>query len=234
MPAPLVLVHGGQQGAWAFDLLIPELRRLGREGIAIDLPAEDLEAGASEYADLIVQATRGFGDIVLVGHSMGGLTIPIVAARRQVRRLVFVCAAYPEPGRSHLDVRALQPGESVSAGPAAAWEQPGDAHLLPPDLARELFFHDCPPQIQDWAIARMRRQARKPLREVTPLRAWPPTPLDLIITTDDRCIPRESALRTASRLFGITPVELPGGHCPSLSRPAELARTLVDLTRTSN
>jgi len=30
------------------------------------------------------------GDVVAVGHSLGGLTIPLVAAARPVRRLIFL------------------------------------------------------------------------------------------------------------------------------------------------
>jgi pimeloyl-ACP methyl ester carboxylesterase len=153
--------------------------------------------------------------------------IPVVATRRAVARLVFVCAAYPEPGRSHIDVRANQPGEAVAAGPSSAWEQPGDAHVMPPDLAREMFFHDCPADVQDWAISNLRLQARRPLWEPSPLDAWPDVPRTLIIATDDRCIPRASALRTAQRLFGVAPLELPGGHCPMLSRPGELADLMI-------
>ena len=230
MPPVFGLVHGGQQGAWAYDLLASELRARGYTAIAPDLPAEDTTAGAAEYAAVERRALEGQGDeVVLVGHSLGGLTIPLVASQRPVARLVFVCAAYPEPGRSHFQVRAEEPGESVSAGPASAWEQPGDSHRLSPDLARALFFHDCTPTLQEWAIARMRPQARKPLREITPLTAWPTTPRSLIIAADDRCIPRASAIRTAQRLFGETPMELPGGHCPALARPAQLADLLVSL-----
>ena len=223
-----VLVHGGQQGAWVFDRLIPELNRHGYGGLALEMPAGDPDAGASEYADLIVRSLAAVtDDVVLVGHSMGGLTIPLVAQRRTVRQLVFVCAAYPEPGRSHFDVKAREPGENVSGGASTAWQQPGDFHLLPRELARGLFFHDCTPDVQEWALDRLRRQARKPLREETPLTRWPDTPRTLIVTTDDRCIPLDSARRTAMRVFGVEPMELPGGHCPSLSRPALLAETLI-------
>jgi pimeloyl-ACP methyl ester carboxylesterase len=69
------------------------------------------------------------------------------------------------------------------------------------------------------------------MSEVTPLTKWPDTPRSLIIATDDRCIPRESALRTASRLFNETPIEIPGGHCPALSRPRLLAETLLEVSR---
>jgi len=212
-----------------YELLVAELNRRGYDALALDMPAGDANAGASEYAELIVRELGGVGDdVVLVGHSMGGLTIPLVPARRPVQRLVFVSGAYPEPGRSHFEVKAAEPGENVGSGPAAAWEQPGDFHMLPRESAREFFFHDCTPELQEWALDRMRLQARKPLREKTPLASWPDVPRSLIAATDDRCISIESARRTAQRLFGEAPVEIPGGHCPSLSRPALLADLLID------
>ena len=231
MTQQFLLVHGGQQGAWAYDLLIPEIRRLGHGALAVELPAGDPDAGAAEYSDVVERAMDDLGEhVVLVGHSLGGLTIPLVAARRPVSRLIFVCAAYPEPGRSHMQVRNEEPEEAIGIGPSSAWQQAGDSHVLSPDAAREYFFHDCSPEIQEWAVSKMRPQSRKPLREITPLQSWPDTSRSLIVTTEDRCIPRESAVRTAQRLFGEAPIELPGGHCPMLSRPAMLARTLVDLT----
>jgi pimeloyl-ACP methyl ester carboxylesterase len=225
------LVHGGQQGAWVFDLLRGELDAKGFGSIAVELPASDTTAGTARYAEIITSALSTVaGDVVLLGHSMGGLTIPLVALQRPISRLVFLCAAYPEPGRSHFDVRSNQPGESVAAGPQSAWATPGDSHMLSRDLARDLFFHDCPPPLQEWALDRLRPQARRPMTEVTPLTRWPNTPRTLIIASEDRCIPRESAISTARRLFGEAPIEVPGGHCPSLSRPALLASMLVDLT----
>lgn len=231
MRPTFVLVHGGQQGPWAFDLLAPELRRRGCGALAVDLPISDPAAGAAEYAQIVALAAADAADaadIVLVGHSMGGLVIPLVAAAEPaVRRMVFVCAAYPEPGRSHLQVRSDEPGEAVSSGPSQSWRQPGDLHMLPPDQARELFYHDCPEEVREWAVSRMRPQANRPLTEITPLNRWPSTPRTLIIATDDRCIPRDSAMRTAMRLFGERPMEIPGDHCLPLSRPRELADVLL-------
>lgn len=223
-----VLIHGGQQGAWVFDRLVDSLEDRGHQALALDMPAHDANAGAAEYAETIAKSLAHVrDDVVLVGHSMGGLTIPLVPQLRPVRRLVFVCAAYPEPGRSHFEVKLEEPGENVSSGPSAAWEQPGDFHVLPRDAARELFFHDCAPDLQDWALDRLRLQAEKPLREKTPLISWPDFPRTLIIATEDRCIPLDSARRTARRLFDEEPLELPGGHCLSLSQPDLLADALV-------
>jgi hypothetical protein len=44
------------------------------------------------------------GDVVLLGVSNQGLFLPLVAAARPVRRIVFVNALIPRPGRSYLEV----------------------------------------------------------------------------------------------------------------------------------
>ena len=48
-----------------------------------------------------------------------------------------------------------------------------------------------------------------------------------MICRDDRLVGLEWARRTLPAELGVTPVELPGGHSPFLSRPAELADALV-------
>jgi pimeloyl-ACP methyl ester carboxylesterase len=226
--AVFALVHGGQHGSWCFDLLVPELERLRHSAIAVDLPIGDPDAGASEYAEVVVRSlARVREEVVLVGHSMGGLVTPLVPSLRHVGRLVFLCAAFPEPGRSHFEVKADEPAEDIGEGPRSVWEQPGDFHLTPRELAREIFYHDCPSEVQEWALDRMRPQGRRPLREITPLIHWPATPVTVINTTDDRCISRTAAQNASMRLFGHPPVELPGGHFAFLSRPAEVAAALV-------
>jgi pimeloyl-ACP methyl ester carboxylesterase len=226
--AVFALVHGGQHGAWCFGLLVPELGRLGHSAIAVDLPIGDPDGGATEYAAVVVRSLETISEeVVLVGHSMGGLVTPLVPSQRAISRLVFLCAAFPEPGRSHFEVKAGEPGEDIGEGPRSVWEQPGDWHLTPREIAREIFYHDCPADVQEWALDRMRPQFRKPLREITPLTSWPPTALTVINTADDRCISRDAARRASMRLFGRSPIELPGGHFAFLSRPAEVAAALV-------
>ncbi len=46
-----VLVHGSYHGAWCWDLLTPELERLGHRVISMDLPISDPGLGAAEYAE---------------------------------------------------------------------------------------------------------------------------------------------------------------------------------------
>jgi pimeloyl-ACP methyl ester carboxylesterase len=224
------LVHGGQHGAWCFERLIPQLRSRGHAASAVDLPIGDPNAGATEYAEVVAESLSGVtDDVIVVGHSMGGLVIPLVAQLRPVHRLMFLCAAVPEPGRSHFQVKAEEADEAAAAGAAEVWRQPGDRHLAPRENARALFYNDCDEDTQEWALNRLRPQCRKPLTEVTPLVEWPETGINVVNATEDRCIPPKAATANAMRLFGRTPVFTAGGHLPFLAHPEEVAELLVEL-----
>ena len=97
------LVHGAWHGAWCWELLEPELRSRGHGSVAVDLPSEDPAAGSARYAELIVDALAGQDDVVVVGHSLAGVTIPLVALARPVRHLVYLCGVMRDPGRSMKD-----------------------------------------------------------------------------------------------------------------------------------
>jgi pimeloyl-ACP methyl ester carboxylesterase len=89
------LVHGAFHGAWCWDRLRTELERDGHSTSAVDFPSEDPDAGAGRYADLVVEAIPKGEDVVLVGHSLGGLTIPVAASRTPTLMTVFLCALVP-------------------------------------------------------------------------------------------------------------------------------------------
>ena len=66
----------------------PELESRGHRVVAPDLPCEDVDAGVVEYAAVVCDALGGDEDAIVVGHSLGGLTIPFVPGRAHV----FLCA----------------------------------------------------------------------------------------------------------------------------------------------
>jgi len=84
--ATFVLVHGAWHGGWCWDRLRPVLAARGHDSITVDLPCEDGSASFEDYAAVTLAAIPSdASDVVLVGHSLGGMTIPIVASRRVVR-----------------------------------------------------------------------------------------------------------------------------------------------------
>jgi pimeloyl-ACP methyl ester carboxylesterase len=225
--AVFVLVHGTNHGAWCWDYLTPQLSALGHECIVVDLPCEDPDAGAAVYARHVTAALGDTNDAILVGHSLGGLTIPLVATDRHVRRLVYLCAGLPVPGSSWIDQETTNPALAQEASFVPVVHDDGTSSVTEQEAIHG-FYHDCTPEIQTWAIAHLRRQAWLPFIEQTPLARLPDVPSSVIIGRADRILPSAYTRQTAHEL-GVVAVELDGGHSPFLARPAQLARELDNL-----
>lgn len=228
------LVHGAWHGGWCWERLIPELETRGHRALAMDLPCEDPTAGCARYAEVVDRTLPSADDLVLVGHSLGGLTIPLLPARRAVRLLVFLCAVLPTPGESLGDQLARDPGiyaDGYAAHPGRVSHPDGSTSWADAGLVREVFYHDCAPDDARRAWSRLRRQASLPRREPCPLAAWPDTPRVSILCREDRAVAPAWSRRAARERLGVEALELPGGHSPFLSRPAELAALLDDLAR---
>lgn len=218
--ATFCLVHGAWHGAWCWDRLVPELEALGHGAVAVDLPSHDPNAGLADYAAAVAAAAAGAD--VLVGHSFGGLTIPLVPAKR----LVFLCALIPEPGRSLADQLAANP-RMMFDPPGRSRDDLNRSFWIDRDDAIEVLYHDCDRDEAEWAVSRLRPQGRPPNLEPCPLERLPDVPCAYILCTDDRIVSPEWSRRAARERLGVDPIELPGGHSPFLSRPGELARALV-------
>lgn len=55
------------------------------------------------------------------------------------------------------------------------------------------------------------------------------SPSAYVLCREDRTVRPDWSRSAATQLLGVDPIELPGGHCPHVSRPAELASILVSL-----
>ncbi|MGN6169379.1 MAG: alpha/beta fold hydrolase [Solirubrobacteraceae bacterium] len=97
-----VLVHGAWHDARAWDQLREVLDCRGCRSVAVDLPIEDVAVDASGYAQLVAAAAADLGPEppVIVGHSLAGITIPLVPALSPVSRLVYLAALIPRPERN--------------------------------------------------------------------------------------------------------------------------------------
>jgi len=107
--ATFVLVYGAWHGAWCWEKVIAHLHHLGHQAVAVDLPGSDPTASFDDYARVVLAAAEGLDDPILVGHSMGGQIIPIVAGHRSVSRLIYLCATFPDVGRSLFDQVESEP-----------------------------------------------------------------------------------------------------------------------------
>ncbi|MBD0293263.1 MAG: alpha/beta hydrolase [Jiangellaceae bacterium] len=205
--ATFALVHGGGGSAWDWHLVLARLRKQGHDPVAVDLPSEDDSAGWWNYADAVVEAVGHRSDLVVVGHSLGGFTAPLVCARVPVHLLVLVAAMIPAPGESFSDWWTN-----------VGYEDRGDD---------DVFYHDVAPELAAESRRRERVEVSKALGEPWPLECWPGTPTKYVLCRDDRVFPAAWARRHARERLGIEPDEMDGGHYVTLSRPRELADRLA-------
>jgi pimeloyl-ACP methyl ester carboxylesterase len=212
--ATFVPVHAAGDGAWNWHLVAAELRERGHEVVAIDLPADDKSAGLWDYADALVEAIGDRTDLVVVAHSFGGFTGPLVTARLPVKALVMVTGMIPAPGEAPADWWA-------NTGYAEARREVEDTD----DFAT--YYHDVPAEL---AAEAMRRERNHPsdraYREPWPLEAWPDVPTHFLLCRNDRVFPADWMRGVVRERLGITPDEMDCGHCPMLSHPLDLARRL--------
>lgn len=221
------LIHGAWHGAWCWEPLVAELERRGHRAVAVDLPCDDPAATTLDNAKQVAHALGDADDVIVVGHSLGGIVAPVVATLRPVRKVVLLCALIPRPGRSLSEVMGAEPEctteefnnlpRHVGDHGAVTWD---------PDVAVQAFYRACDPETARWAAARLRPQVWTTSKEITPLERWPDCELVSIVCADDEVLSPDWSRRIARDVLGSEPVELPGGHSPMLPHPAQLADAL--------
>jgi pimeloyl-ACP methyl ester carboxylesterase len=217
------LVHGSTQNASGSKLLATELERRGHRVVCPDLPADKPEAGASYYVQAVTSALREISEPpIVVAHSLSGLFLPLIAAAIPVLRMVFLAATIPQIGKS-----ALQQLQSEPKMICPEWI--GKDPTKDTGLAMRFLFHDCSPEVAQWALSTLRlTYAHGALTEVFPLGKWPEVPSSYVLCTQDRTLNPSYWCMAARERLGCVPLEINAGHCPHVSRPAELAELLID------
>jgi pimeloyl-ACP methyl ester carboxylesterase len=207
------LIHGGGGSGWDFHRLVPELAARGHDAVAPDLPITDREAGLAEFTDAVLTALGDRTDVAVVGHSYGGFTAPLVAAKVRARVLVYLAGMVPAPGE-----------------PPGQWW--GNTKFVSPAglSEAEQFFNGVPVPLAEECVAHGRDQVSKEWDEPWPLPAHPDVPTRVLLCRDDHFFPPEFQRRVARERLGLEADEVDevdGPHCAPLSHPGALADKLV-------
>ena len=217
------LVPGAGGAAWYWHRVVPLLEEAGHEAVAVDLPGADPHAGLPEYAALVESAVEGRDDVVLVGQSMGGFTVPLVAARRPLRAIVLLNAMVPLPGETAgawWDAVG-QEGARVAAARAGGY---------PAEFDLDTYFrHAVDPAVAAGGAEHERPEVDRAFETPCAFERWPDVPTHVVVGADDRFFPLELQRRVARERLGLDVDVVPGGHLAALSHPAELAAYLVDV-----
>ncbi len=228
MPA-FVLVHGGAHGAWCWERLLPLLERDPRvtRAIAIDLPGHGTRIGSkpqdeiqlADYVDTVAGDIEGadLADVVLVGHSLAGITIPHVAARlpQRLRRVVYLSTTNPALGQSVMDELQTHPLSPISRGIDVT----------------DAFCSDLDAATSAWLRSRLGPEPQGPMEEkVTRVAGPPEIPSSYVILEQDEVLPPAYQLEHAKRIRAGEVVRLAAGHSVFASQPEALAELLLRYT----
>jgi pimeloyl-ACP methyl ester carboxylesterase len=222
-----VFVHGSGQNASCWARLGAVLQDRGHAVSAPDLPKHARDWELEDHAALIADAVPD-EDAVVVAHSLSGVFLPLVASMCECSLLVFLAAVIPEPGKSIRaqfteDASMFSP-EWIAAGPR--WFDRSQQE----SLAREFLFHDCDASTIDWALGTLEPYETEHLvSQALAFDEWTDASVASIVATEDRTLSPDWIRRTSPRVLKQDAIEIPGGHCPHVSRPADLAQLLERL-----
>lgn len=236
--AEYLLIHGAWHGAWCWDDTAAALRRRGHAVTAIDLPSHGNDNAPAATVTLDSYVARigealaaAKGQVILVGHSMGGMAISAAAEAfpEKIARLVYVTAFLPRDGESLSRLEERNPRPTIPTSLVVSAGEP--TAVVRDDVIVPAFFHDCAPDVQKVAKARLTVQSLAPL--TTPVRLTPQRfgsiPRVYIECTDDRAISIELQ-RDMIAASGVDKVlSLNSSHSPFLSMPEELAAALASI-----
>jgi pimeloyl-ACP methyl ester carboxylesterase len=238
MAPALVLVHGGQHTARCWQPTIEALARVAPDVkvLAVDLPGRGASPG--DLATLtIAQCVQsvlsqiedaGLDEVVLVGHSMAGLTVPGVATElgpERVRRLVMVACCVPAQG--HTIVDTLAGPFRVMAARAARSGKP--AKPMPKALATLMFCNGMTKEQKAFVLSQLCGEASTITAEAVDRSGLSPRiPRSWILPLQDRSLRPAMQRRFIDNLGGVQDVvEIDACHDVMVSHPDELAALLA-------
>ena len=231
---PLVLVHGGGFDSRCRDLLVPHLTG---SAIAVDLPGRGhhpAPLASVTFADCAKSVVEdvdaaGFEEIVLVGHSLAGASMPAIIGQlgERVRHAVFIGCTVPEDGTSCFDT--LDPEIQALARAGGGTDEP---RVMDAAMAKVVLGNDLDDEQFAWCVERFVPEAPRlttdpvdlsPLRTAMP-RTWVRTMLDVIV-------PPEKQLRFAGNVGDCPVTDLGAGHMCMVSLPEATALILDQLAQ---
>jgi pimeloyl-ACP methyl ester carboxylesterase len=244
LPA-LVLVHGAQHAADCWDLTVEEIHRQAPEltVLAVDLPGRrgkpgDLTATCiAEWVDSVVADIEetGLDGIVIVGHSMAGLTVPGVVTKlgsARVREMILAAAHVPPNGTAFVDTLPGALGRyarRLSRRNVAM----GKAATLPTVWAMFSFCNGMTRAQRRFTRARFYPESPCVAVEIVDHSGMPDdVPRTWIFTQRDRVLADKQQHAAIAALGGVqTTFEMDTCHDLMISEPKQLAEILVHRCR---
>lgn len=240
LPA-LVLVHGGGLAADSWELTVEEIHQLAPEltVVALDMPGRRNKPGdltemtIADYVDSLVGdiESAALEEVVIVGHSMGGMTLPGVVTKlgaARVLEMIFAAAFLPPEGTSIVESSPWLIG--TVARRVAKKNVPTET---PKWMARWAYLNGVPSHRRRFMTSKLYAESLRILTEKVSRRGMPDDiPRTWILTLRDRALAPKVQRKYIEALGGVqTLTEIDTCHCLMVSEPQRLAQILVERCR---
>jgi pimeloyl-ACP methyl ester carboxylesterase len=213
-----VFVHGLWHGAWAWDDTRAVLAGRGISSHAVELPLTSLK---DDVAALEAVLDGIAADVVLIGHSYGGVVITATAPRPNLRHLIYLTAYQVAEGESMATVFPDLELPPPALGPAIRRDRESGLSTLDPAIARDVLYNGVPDDVAAAALARLRPSAIALFRETPDAATWRTVPSTYVVCTEDRALVATLQRAMADRANVI--MEWSVGHSPAAACPGEIA-----------
>jgi pimeloyl-ACP methyl ester carboxylesterase len=240
LPA-LVLVHGGAHAGDCWDLTVDEIRRLEPDlkVLAVDLPGHGSKPGdlrtitIDDWVDSAIADIEeaGFDDVVLVAHSLGGVSVPGVTTKlgpSRVKEMVFASAFIPPDGTAVVDTLT-----GVVSWFARLGAKNGKVGELPRAVGRLLFLNGVARQPREFMLDRLCADSPYVATQTVSRAGMPDeVPRTWLLTLRDRALSVKSQRRSIAAIGGVaTVIPMDTCHDMMISEPKVLAEILVERCR---
>nr|WP_237681555.1 alpha/beta hydrolase [Agrobacterium vitis] len=223
-PKSIVLVHGGFVDGSGWEGVYDILKSDGYDVTIVQNPTVTLEDDVTVTKRAIAAAA---GDVVLVGHSYGGVVISEAGTDPKVKSLVYIAAFAPDAGESVSSLIA-NPVPGAAAPPILP---PVDGFLfLDKSKFAQSFAADVRPDLAAFMAASQVPWGVGALDGRVTVPAWKAKPSWYLVATDDKMIPPDAQRGMAKRTGAVT-VEIPGSHAVYVSNPKAVAKIIEDAAR---
>jgi pimeloyl-ACP methyl ester carboxylesterase len=235
----LVFVHGGQHtgACWqpTIDAIAAHADGASVRTLAVDLPGRRGQPG--DLATLTIEqcvqsvvrqiADDGAGEVVLVGHSMAGITVPGVAAvlgADRVRRIVYLACCVPPQGGTVFST--LRPPVNWIAKVMSRVQKV--SRPIPGPVAVWMFANGMSKQQQRQMVAGLVPDSATVGREPVDRSALPNLPSTWIVTLRDNSLKPAQQRAFIANLGNVDEVvEIDTCHNAMMSEPTQLAELLL-------
>lgn len=217
----IVLVHGGFVDGSGWQGVYNILKKDGYKVTIVQNPTLSLADDVAVTKRAIAAAE---GDVILVGHSYGGVVVSEAGTDPKVKGLVYIAAFAPDAGESIAKLIA-NPPEGAAVPPILP---PQDGFLfLDKQKFAAAFAADVEPELASFMADSQVPWGVEALTGEVTVPAWKQKPSWYLVATEDHMIPVE-AQRGMAKRAGATVVDQAGSHAVYVSQPNAVAKIIEE------